>query len=618
MVEATSNEVRTSRGRSPLVWIAVAGLLVLPALVAAVSLLGRHWYASGDQAFEVLRIGDVGGRHTPLVGVPSRFGWYHPGPLLFLLLAPAQRLLGETGVLAGTALVNAAALVGVAVVARRRGGTALLVWTGLLVAALVHALGPGLLLDPWNPWLALLPFLFFTLLAWSVACGDRPALPWAVGVGSFVIQTHVGYGLLVVGLLVLVLLVAVLGRDRTGLGRWFALAGLVLVVLWLPPLIQQAAGHPGNLGEVARYFVHPPQYTAQQAASIDAGPAVGWKTGFGVMGRQLTPPGPWLTGRETDKFGFAASAALWPAVLVVLAVIGAGALAWWRGARDAARLAGAAVFLVVLGVVATARVNGFVAPYLVRWWWVVALVLWLSIGWCIAAALGVVPVRQGADGSPLGRRGLRLLAPAAGLVAAAGTVALVAASVAAALPAPLPVAPASTAIAHLAPSTAAAVGRGGPELLSWMDPESLSGIGSGMFVALHRAGVDVVAPPVLASGVGSFRTAPPASFRGVITGVGLPDPTIPSLVAQPPPGSRLVASYDPLSTQQRQEALTLQRRIRAAMGPRAPDGALVVSPNPYPQEQLVAAGAAPGDVRRLAALQSSGSPYLVYFAPGQG
>jgi hypothetical protein len=616
-IEATSNDIQTRPSRVPLAWIAVTALLVLPALVAAASLLGRHWYASGDQAFEVLRIGDVGSRHTPLVGVPSRFGWYHPGPLLFLVLAPAQRLLGETGVLAGTALVNAAALVGVAVVARRRGGTPLLLWTGLLVAALVHALGPGLLLDPWNPWLALLPFLCFTFLAWSVTCGDRAALPWAVGVGSFVVQTHVGYGLLVVGLLAVVLVVA-LGRNRAGLGRWLAISGVVVVALWLPPLIQQAAGHPGNLGEVARYFVHPPQYTAQQAASIDAGPTVGWKTGFGIMGEQLTPPGPWLTGRETDKFGFVASPAAWPAVLALLGAIGTGALAWWRGARDAARLAGVAVVLVVLGVVATARVNGFVAPYLVRWWWVVGLTVWLAIGWSVAGVLGVVPPHRSADAPALGRRGLRLLAPAAGLVVGGGTIALAAASVSAAVPAPLPVAPASTAIAHLAPSTAAAVGRGGPELLRWMDPESLSGIGPGMFTALRLAGVDVVAPPALASGVGSWRTAPPASFRGVITGVGVPDPTIASQAAPPPPGSRLVASYDPLSPQQRQEALMLQRRIRAAMGPRAPQDALVVAPHPFPQQQLVAAGAARGDVERLASLQAGGSPYLVYFRPGQG
>src|SRR5205807_1091299 len=158
-------------------------------------------------------------------------------------------------------LLNAAALVGVAVVAVRRGGTALLLWTALLVAALVYALGPGLLLDPWNPWVPVLPFLFFVLLVWSVACGDHPTLPWAAGVGSFIVQTHVSYAPLVGGLLVVALLVVVLGRARTGLGRWLALAGEDPLVPSVPPLTPQATGHTPNLDQVARYFTNPPHYS---------------------------------------------------------------------------------------------------------------------------------------------------------------------------------------------------------------------------------------------------------------------------------------------------------------------------------------------------------------------
>lgn len=596
--------------------LAVTCLLVLPALVAAVSLLGRHWYGSGDQALEVLRIGDVGGQHTPLVGVLSRFGWYHPGPLLFLILAPAQRLLGQTGVLAGTALLNAAALVGVAVVARRRGGTALVLWTALLVAALVHALGPGLLIDPWNPWAALLPFLFFALLAWSVACGDHPTLPWAAGVGSFVVQTHVGYAPLVVGVLAVVLVLAVLGRARARLGRWLAIAGLVTVVLWVPPLIQQATGHPGNLGEVASYFVHPG--SSQQPADIAGGPAVGWKTAFGAMGTELGPPGPWLTGRDTNSVGFVARGAAVPAVLVLLATVGCGLLAWRRGARDAARLAAVAVTMAVIGLVATARVNGILANYLVRWWWVVALLLWLAIGWCLVEALRGLPARLRADGSPARGRGVGRSARVAGLLVATGTLVLVAVSSADALPAPLPVAPASDAIAHLAPSTARAVGRNGPYLLRWEDPEALSGVGPGMFTTLRLAGLDVVAGAEQSKAVGAWRVTPPIHVNGVITGVGVPDPTILSQPLQPSPASRLVASYDPLSPGQRLEAVTLQRRIRAELGPRAPADPLVVSQTPDAQSMLVEAGASSSDVQRLSSLQARGSPYLVYFTPGPG
>jgi hypothetical protein len=590
----------------------VTCLLVLPAVVAAVSLLGRHWYGSGDQALEVLRIGDVGGQHTPLVGVLSRFGWYHPGPLLFLILAPAQRLLGETGVLAGTALLNAAALVGVALVARRRGGTALVLWTALLAAVLVHALGPGLLLDPWNPWVALLPFLLFALLAWSVACGDHPTLPWAAGVGSFVVQTHVGYTPLVAGVLVVVLVLAVLGRARAGFGRWLAIAGLVTVALWVPPLIQQATGHPGNLGEVASYFVHPPR---AQPADIAGGPAVGWKTAFGVMGTELTPPGPLLTGRDTSSFGFVAGGAGVPAVLVLVATVGCGLLAWRRGAADAARLAAVAVVMAVLGLVATARVTGILANYLVRWWWVVALLLWLAIGWCLFEALRGLPARPRANGAPA-RGDLGRLAPVAGFLMAMGTLVLVAVSSADALPAPLPVAPASDVIAHLAPSTARAVGRNGPYLLSWNDPEALSGVGPGMFTTLRLAGLDVVAGAEQSKAVGAWRVAPPIHVNGVITGVGVPDPTILSQPLQPSPVSRLVASYDPLSSGQRLEAVTLQRRIRAELGSRAPADALVVSQVPDAQSMLVEAGASRSDVQRLSALQARGSPYLVYFTPG--
>jgi hypothetical protein len=118
--------------------------------------------------------------------------------------------------------------------------------------------------------------------------------------------------------------------------------------------------------------------------------------------------------------------------------------------------------------------------------------------------------------------------------------------------------------------------------------------------------------------VGSWRTAPPARYRVVITGVGLADPTVPAQAAPPMAGSRLVASYDPLSPQQRREAVALQQRIRTAMGQRAPQGPLVVSPFRYGREQLVLGGASAGDVARLASLQARGSPYVVYLTPAPG
>ena len=134
---------RPSDSKVAAVALAVAAILfALPLLVAIVSLIGYHWYPASDLALEVLRIGDVGGRHTPLVGVQSRFGWEHPGPLMFWLFAPFNWLFGQTGLLAGAAFFNAAALVGSLVVAWRRGGLALLALVAVVGALLTQRSGP--------------------------------------------------------------------------------------------------------------------------------------------------------------------------------------------------------------------------------------------------------------------------------------------------------------------------------------------------------------------------------------------------------------------------------------------------------------------------------------------
>ena len=70
------------------------GAVALPFLVTLVATVSERWYPGSDDGLEVLRIADVGGRHTPLTGVISRFGWDHPGPLLFYVLAPFHWVAG--------------------------------------------------------------------------------------------------------------------------------------------------------------------------------------------------------------------------------------------------------------------------------------------------------------------------------------------------------------------------------------------------------------------------------------------------------------------------------------------------------------------------------------------
>ena len=67
-----------------------AALLALgvmsPLVVAAIALGFKPWVPVLDMAMTELRVRDVGGRHTPLVGLPGRIGQTiqeqgsHPGP----------------------------------------------------------------------------------------------------------------------------------------------------------------------------------------------------------------------------------------------------------------------------------------------------------------------------------------------------------------------------------------------------------------------------------------------------------------------------------------------------------------------------------------------------------
>ena len=115
------------------------------------------------------------------------------------MLAVPYHLLGgrPVALLAATGLVNAAAVAATLAVAWRRGGLPLLVASGAAIGLLSQAIGPALLRDPWNPYVTILPLALFTFLAWSVAEGDRWMWPAAIAVGSFLVQSHVGYAVMV-------------------------------------------------------------------------------------------------------------------------------------------------------------------------------------------------------------------------------------------------------------------------------------------------------------------------------------------------------------------------------------------------------------------------------------
>lgn len=245
-------------------WVA---LVALPVVVAAARGVARGWYPLGDNALYPLRARDVLTSHHPLLGTWSSASLSagtdinHPGPLFFDLLAVPARIDPLRGVPVAVALLQILCIAGIARAAQRRGRAALPLAMAATVM-LVWSLGSEMVIDPWQPNVMLVPFLLFLVLVWGVCCDDLALLPWAVAVGSLLVQTHLSYAFLVPGLLgwsALVIGARWAWRRRLAAAcapirarRWLVLAILVGTVLWAQPLAEQLTGPgEGNLTRLA-------------------------------------------------------------------------------------------------------------------------------------------------------------------------------------------------------------------------------------------------------------------------------------------------------------------------------------------------------------------------------
>jgi hypothetical protein len=370
---ARSTQQRDAPGRPSALLLVVAPFAVLFVLLA-IRAATTTWFPVHDFAFFDLRVGDVGTPRSPLVGPYSRFGWSHPGPLLFELLAIPSRLLGgrPQGMLLGAVALNATAVLGILVLARRRGGTAMLVTTAVAIGLLLRSMGTDLLLSPWNPWIIVLPMVLLLVLAWSIAVRDWRVLPFTAFVASFLVQTHVASTLVVATALLVGGALAIRAPepapDRWSRRRILVVSALILVVLWLPPVVDLLFG-TRNLGHLGRYFVTDGQ----------AGRGVG--STIGIVASEVGLAGPWLRGpEELEPFTGTVAAGPVTALVVASAALGLAAFVTWRR-RDRA---GLSFVLVATGallatVLSIGRLDGPVLAYLVRFTWAVACVVWLSV-----------------------------------------------------------------------------------------------------------------------------------------------------------------------------------------------------------------------------------------------
>jgi hypothetical protein len=476
---------------------AAIAIAVLPLVVSAISMIvavGADYHPSADQAWIELQVRDIG-HHAVLLGPYSRFGWFHPGPLLYYLLWLPYRVTGSSGtsLVVAALVLNALTVVAIGLVARRRGGVPLTVVTLLLTGLLMAAQGAQFQREVWNPDITVLPFVLLVLLAWSTTCGEAWAFPAAVAVGSFLVQTHVGYGLVAVALVAAGLIGAAItewrrrdparvqGRRRAWIWAVVVTAGVV-AVLWLPVVVQQLTDSPGNLSALYHFF-------------RDHGREHSYGDAWHVIASQLSLWPDWLHGSVprniySGALDLSGSAPI-PVSLVVL--LGATVLTW-RRAKDAFRLDVVVLLTTVVAVLSVSRIVGEIFPYLLTWTWALGMLTWLAIAWSVARWW---QTREQVD-PRVGRIAL--------VVAAVALVVVCVVNVVDAARAGNPDGPGSRMVAELTRDVRAAVpdGAGVIEIRAGMTPGSVW-VGAGIADALEHDGIPTRVAPDLGFAYGTDR-----------------------------------------------------------------------------------------------------------------
>jgi hypothetical protein len=391
---APARPTRVDRGL--LLALALGLIAAAPVIAATVHALVDGWLPAGDQANIATRAYDVFTSRSSLVGLHSDASAainrdvFSLGPMLFWLLALPARF-GSPGTMTLTmGLVNSAAIVGAVVLARRRGGRALMFITAIALVLMSRSLAPEVLHDIWNPSAGLFPFTLLIFLCWSLACGEYRLLPLTVLVVSFVVQCQLAFvppclGLLAVGLVGLVVSLrssaagprAHESSSRRRVWPWAVAAIVVAVACWTPPLIDQLQGRPGNLTNVVK---------AATAHTPKLGAAVGWHAvarSVGVAPWWLrNPASPWNRKFEVREATSALATVSTVLILVALLTVAAfGVLRrrteLWSGALIALLLC--AGLYAVAAATPTKRVLAETLGYTMWWGSPAGMFVWVML-----------------------------------------------------------------------------------------------------------------------------------------------------------------------------------------------------------------------------------------------
>ena len=284
------------------------------------------------------------------VGSYSRYGWNHPGPLLYQLLAPPYVLSGHREIaLKWTALALNLAWLGTTLTVIGRRSPRLALAVALALTPLLWR-EQRLLFSAWNAFVPVLALPLAVALAADLDVHRRWTLAALAATLSFCVQAHVGLAVAGAAIVAAGVLVA-WPISRGSWGR----AGVVAGLLWAVPLVHELRVRPGNLQSMVGFLV-------------DGGnPHASWGRAIEVAGYMLT--GPFLPSWQLLE-GEVPALSPWSAATFA-AIVAAVAVMAVRHRRAGARF-DAALALVALAATLTVPIaaHGVVGPmsdYLLAW-----------------------------------------------------------------------------------------------------------------------------------------------------------------------------------------------------------------------------------------------------------
>ena len=498
-------KLRATPRRSMWLFIVVVSMVaVTPIIVAVVALLsGDAWFPAGDMAQAELHMRGFLS-NPPLVGAAGRIvsdaglQGSHPGPGLWVGMLPVYLLGGRSShaLLAAAASVHTVAVILAVRLAVHRGGRLLAILTALAALLVIRASGPDFMIEPWNPWLAILPFMIFIFLVGEVvapigsARQKQRALIGAMIIGSYCIQCHAGYAVLVVGALTAAVLVWIRDEGRNvdakyvGVSQsWLKirsgllLSGAALLVIWSPVFLDQWRRQPGNLTILWEHFVSPSEPTmgVAQAAKIIA-------TQFNLFGLWLTGPGAEAPAEGWARYiGCFMLIALWVWATWKVKQTKQSMMLRWQ-----IMMAG----LVLLGAFSILRIFGPYYEYTVRWFWILSVLTAVTSIFSLVRTYALLEkVRISCVSLQTIGAGASLILVGVVLVSAVQTADRV----------KMPGKTESRILADLIPEVVPHLNRDDRYLLKMYDPYTLDATGFGSVLELERQGFDV--------GVEFFRAA---------------------------------------------------------------------------------------------------------------